>query len=133
MFESGPIAASTTQGPVSPDASGAATFIPGRDSAQPLMLALRPKSNGMCTAWKKLHLDFRTKHARLRAVMDEDNAELITALCTQLGAIMEDASVVALTIGKLNGAGRTDALVELTKAAERIKNLIDAARALDAE
>lgn len=96
------------------------------------MLALRPKSNGMCTAWKKLHLDLRPDR-RLRTLMDDDNAELITALCTRVGAIMEDASVVALSISKLNGAGRTDALVELTKAAERIKNLIDAARALDAE
>jgi len=45
--------------------------------------------------------------------------------------IMEDASVVALTVDPLRGKARTAALVRLEKRADEIVWLIAAARAMD--
>ena len=62
--------------------------------------------------------------------MDEDTAELASRLCTRIGMIMEDASVVALTIGSMEEAERSDAIARLEKDARRIDKLIGAVRAL---
>ena len=62
--------------------------------------------------------------------MDEDTAELVSRLCTRIGMIMEDASVVALTIGSMEEAERSDAIARLEKDARRIDKLIGAVRAL---
>ncbi|QJU59993.1 hypothetical protein HL653_21615 [Sphingomonas sp. AP4-R1] len=63
--------------------------------------------------------------------MDEDDAELITRLCTRAGMIMEDTSLLAVTmIGRDEGA-RTPSLITLSGAAFTIQALIAAAVALD--
>jgi hypothetical protein len=62
--------------------------------------------------------------------MDADTSEIITQLCTRIGMIMEDASVVALTIRELKGDARATAIAELEAAGERIRALAGAARAL---
>ena len=62
--------------------------------------------------------------------MDEDTAELASRLCTRIGMIMEDASVVAVTIGSMDEAERFDAIVRLERDARRIDLLIGAVRAL---
>ncbi|MEZ5736766.1 MAG: hypothetical protein R3E09_13400 [Novosphingobium sp.] len=62
--------------------------------------------------------------------MDKDTAELVSRLCTRIGMIMEDASVVALTIGSMEEAERSDAIARLEKDARRIDKLIGAVRAL---
>ena len=64
--------------------------------------------------------------------MDEDTSELTAQLCTRIGMIMEDASVVALTMGGLVGVERNDAIVVLADAAERINALVAAVKALAA-
>lgn len=64
----------------------------------------------------KLHMDFVCEE-RLRAAMDEDNLELTARLCTRIGIIMEDASVIALTIGAASEGDRTGALAQLSAAA----------------
>ncbi|MCB2073060.1 MAG: hypothetical protein H6917_00915 [Novosphingobium sp.] len=62
--------------------------------------------------------------------MDEDTAELASRLCTRIGMIMEDASVVALTIGSLDEADRPDAIARLENDARCIDQLIGAVHAL---
>ena len=44
--------------------------------------------------------------------------------------VMEDASVIALTIGSMDQADRSEAIARLEKDAGRIDQLIGAARAL---
>jgi len=63
--------------------------------------------------------------------MDDDTKEPIAHLCTRVGAIMEDASVVALTIGTLNARKRSETIIQLRRAAETIHRLIGAVEALD--
>lgn len=65
----------------------------------------------------------------LVVVMDDDTLNLISQICTQVGMIMEDAVVGALTIGRDPDRMRA-ALDELTSRADRIRTLIGAARAL---
>jgi len=62
--------------------------------------------------------------------MDDDTTELIKCLCTQVGMIMEDASVVALTVGGKDPGNSQAAIEELDRAARQITALISAARAL---
>ena len=61
----------------------------------------------------------------------DDTSDIIALLCTRVGMIMEDASVVALTVDPLRGKARTAALVRLEKRADEIVWLIAAARAMD--
>lgn len=63
-------------------------------------------------------------------VMDDDTDELIAQICTRIGMIMEDASVVALTAGGLAGEERDAAIAVLANAAERITALVGAVKAL---
>ena len=60
--------------------------------------------------------------------MKDDTHDLTVQLCTKVGMIMEDASVIALTIGGLASEDRQAALEEIGKAAERISALVEAAR-----
>jgi hypothetical protein len=76
-----------------------------------------------------LHMDF-VRQGRLRQPMDDDTAELTTRLCSRIGMIMEDASVLALTIGTASEAGRLEVLAQLDEAAVRISDLVRAARAI---
>nr|WP_166180989.1 hypothetical protein [Altererythrobacter segetis] len=62
--------------------------------------------------------------------MDDDVDELIALLGTRIGAIMEDASVVALTIGSLKGHERSQAVVKLTSSVEIIHRLAEAVQVL---
>ena len=64
--------------------------------------------------------------------MDEHTNELIAQLCTRIGMIMEDASVVAVTVGGLTVKERDDAIAALEAAAERIGALVSAVTALAA-
>jgi hypothetical protein len=61
--------------------------------------------------------------------MDETD-ELIIRLCTQVGMVMEDASIVALTLRGLSVAERTNAIADLCIAGETIECLTEAARVL---
>jgi len=63
--------------------------------------------------------------------MDDDTLDLIVLLCTRVGIIMEDMSVIALTIRALDDEGRGAALAELRTAARNIELLVRAAEALD--
>jgi uncharacterized protein (DUF1786 family) len=61
--------------------------------------------------------------------MDDDN-ELLALLCTRIGAIMEDASAVAITAAAMEGGERTRAIMQIADAALRTTALADAAVAL---
>lgn len=62
--------------------------------------------------------------------MDENTVELIAQLCTRIGMIMEDASVVALTIGNIDGDGMQQVVADLQRAADNISRLVAAVKAL---
>jgi hypothetical protein len=62
--------------------------------------------------------------------MDDDTADLIARLCTRVAMIMEDASVIALTMSEIEPGNRQVAIDELEGAAKRTNALIAAARAL---
>ncbi|MBC2666975.1 hypothetical protein H7F51_15765 [Novosphingobium flavum] len=63
--------------------------------------------------------------------MDDDaTSDLIVQLCTRIGMIMEDANLVALTIGGLDREGRAAAIAVLEKASADIAALTAAARVL---
>ena len=64
--------------------------------------------------------------------MDEHTNELIAQLCTRIGMIMEDASVMALTVGGLTVKERDDAIGLLAAAAERISALVASVKVLAA-
>ncbi len=62
--------------------------------------------------------------------MDDETQELIKLLCTRIGMIMEDASVVALTIGSRDREARLSAIAELNISAEQIGRLVKAIQSL---
>ncbi len=62
--------------------------------------------------------------------MDEARLDLIAQLCTRVGTIMEDASVVALMVGGGEEGDLHDALDHLERASARITGLLSATRAL---
>lgn len=62
--------------------------------------------------------------------MEDETQELIILLCTRIGMIMEDASVVALTIGSGDRGARATTINELNIAAEQIDRLIKATESL---
>lgn len=62
--------------------------------------------------------------------MDKNTDDLIALLCTRVGMIMEDSSVAALTVGGLDLERRDHVLTGLETAADQIKVLVYAARAL---
>lgn len=64
--------------------------------------------------------------------MDEDVAELITAMCTRAGMIMKDASLLAITIPKDNPQAAKRTIVRLVDDAETIRHLLAAAALLHA-
>lgn len=93
------------------------------------MLLFAPESNGLCRAAKKLHVDFAPR-PWLACGMDEDAADLIIQLCTRAGMLMEDASVLALTLGSVEPSLRGQVLGQLVEASERISSLLQEAMAL---
>lgn len=60
----------------------------------------------------------------------DDTDELIIQLCTRVGMIMEDACMVALSIGRVEHEARQAELGKLEMAADRIAALLQAAKAL---
>ena len=90
------------------------------------MLGLNVKSNGI--SGRKLVLDL-SDHCD-RGVCMDDSEELVALLCTRIGIIMEDASVVALTIGSLSQFERGKALVVIRHATIAIHRLMEAAIAV---
>ena len=64
--------------------------------------------------------------------MDQDIANLIAALCSRAGMIMEDVVDDALSMGRFNAAERPARLQQLKRASDKIGTLVDAALALDA-
>lgn len=67
---------------------------------------------------------------RRGVVMDDDTDDLVSRLCTRIGMIMEDASVIALTIGHLSRDERSAAIAQLDLAATNIATLTNAAKAI---
>jgi hypothetical protein len=65
--------------------------------------------------------------------MDADQQELVGQLGTQIGMIMEDASVMALKLGQWKGDEQRRALADVQLAAAKINALADAAAALVTE
>ena len=61
---------------------------------------------------------------------DEDTDELIAQLCTRIGMLMEDGSVIALTAGGRDTATRREALIRLQHIVAKIGALMEAAAAL---
>jgi hypothetical protein len=61
---------------------------------------------------------------------DEDIDEFTAQLCTRIGMIMEDASVSALSIGRMQGKTVAAAMAQLSVAATRISALLSAVQAL---
>ena len=62
--------------------------------------------------------------------MDDDIGDLIRALCTRAGMIMEDASVDALMMPQADLGAMAAKLERLSNAARTISAIVDAARAL---
>lgn len=64
--------------------------------------------------------------------MDDDtnDHDLVDQLSTRIGSIMEDMSVVALTLSPLGDPARYEAIDDLEHAARQITALIGAIRAL---
>ena len=62
--------------------------------------------------------------------MDDDVIDLLRALCTRAGMIMEDASVEVLSMPGAGPSAMTAKLERLADAALAISAIVDAARAL---
>ena len=62
--------------------------------------------------------------------MDPDTRDLIVRLCTQAGMIMEDASLLGITMPSHNEGGMVEAMARLRRAAEAIATLVTAAAML---
>ena len=75
----------------------------------------------------KLHLDL-PPGLGFGARMDDDAKELVAQICTRIGMIMEDASVVALMVGSHSEEGQENAISDLEAAADRITALVAAAK-----
>ncbi len=78
---------------------------------------------------EKLDMDFPGKSGRHES-MDDDDTELFSLLCTRIGMIMEDASVIALTIGALERDARRAQVAELKQASASIAHLLAAVETL---
>lgn len=74
-------------------------------------------------------MDF-ARRSPLGARMDEGKAELIALLGTRIGTIMEDASVVALTLGSADENQQATDIDQLVGAAEQIAALTSALQGL---
>ncbi|HET9645611.1 MAG TPA: hypothetical protein VFP68_20150 [Burkholderiaceae bacterium] len=62
--------------------------------------------------------------------MDHDTEDLVVQLSTRIGMIMEDTSMLALTVRGMDPVGRRAALRKIEQAAGRIHALVAAANAL---
>jgi len=78
---------------------------------------------------EKLLVDFSGDQGLCERV--DDDIELVNLLCTRVAAMMEDASVIALTLGALQPDARAEAMAHLEHASEQIHALIHAALAIE--
>lgn len=67
----------------------------------------------------------------LGSPMDDDTAELIRQLYTRVGMAMEDASVIALTLGGPRSTFDVEEVVKLDAKIEQAWHLLRAAQSLD--
>lgn len=93
------------------------------------MLRSSAKSNGKNLPREKLDMDFAAGTGR-HVPMDDDNAELISLLATRIGTIMEDASVIALTLGVLEPEIRLAQVAELKRVSASISGAVAAVELL---
>jgi hypothetical protein len=93
------------------------------------MLRSRTKSNGKTQGHEKLDMDFAGV-IRCQAQMNDNNDELIDLLCTKIGAIMEDASVIALTISGVPADERGARIGDLERASASIAAITAAVASL---
>jgi hypothetical protein len=77
----------------------------------------------------KLRLDL-APHSGRRVAMDEDANDLVVQLCTMIGMIMEDTSVVALRVSGLDDDQRRCAVAEIHAAGAKISALAGAVAVL---
>ena len=123
-------AAPPPQAPLAPGAPVvAATGHERPRLARTAMLRSRTKSNGETYGAEKLDMDLIAV-LRRHAHMNDLNNELIDLLCTRIGAIMEDASVVALTIRAGPPEERVARIMELERASASIAAMTAAAASL---
>lgn len=96
------------------------------------MLDVAAKSNGLCTSARQSWIwTWRGTRAVATAMDDDtDSHDLVDQLSTRIGMIMEDASVVALTIAPRGDPARYEAIDDLQHAARQITALVGAIRAL---
>jgi hypothetical protein len=93
------------------------------------MLRSSTKSNEKSQHVEKLDMDFVSVFRR-RAHMNDDTDELVELLCTKIGAIMEDASVIALTIRAVPVGERGARIAELQWASASIAAITAAVASL---
>jgi hypothetical protein len=86
---------------------------------------LRKKAKLGIDFWGRLGLRLREE-----AQMDDDLRDLIGALCTRVGMLMEDASVVALGMALAKADQMPDQLSELDRSTRAMISLIAAAQTL---
>lgn len=92
------------------------------------MLASSTKSNGMSAVAQSWRWTSESSHGFVPGM--DDTADLIAALCTRIGMIMEDTSAVALAISGMNEHQRHNAISDIEAASERIAALVAAVWAL---
>lgn len=62
--------------------------------------------------------------------MDKETSDLIAQISTHVGMIMEDASVIALTLGRVGSEARVTKVCDIADAAAKIYALTEAIKAL---
>ncbi len=70
------------------------------------------------------------RHESVFTHMDQETSDLITQISTRIGMIMEDASVIALTLGRVGSEARVAKVCEIADAAAKIHALTEAIKAL---
>ena len=83
-----------------------------------------------CAFAEKLRLDLTRIEARQWGMDDDTDDDLIARLCTRIGMIMEDASVVALTGARGSAAEVASTVARIEHASEQIAGLVQATKAL---
>ncbi len=92
------------------------------------MLAVLTKSNGM-SEWESC-VWTSGAFPGVVPLMGDDTDEIIIQLCTRIGMIMEDTSVVALMVAGMERERRVAALADVDAAAKRIGALVKATKVL---
>ena len=96
------------------------------------MLGVGVKSTSICKLARQSWIWTlgRTRAVVARMDDDTDSQDLVDQLSTRIGMIMEDTSVVALTLAPRGDPARYEAIDDLDHAAKQIAALVGAIRAL---